>query len=78
MSVKKPGSKLAQGVRQVKSQQDTRAQPDAAKPQTLPGTSPAAISAKASGLVGKPIETSPAPKPVPSGRNLHPPRVWPD
>ncbi len=78
MSLKKKVSKLAQGVRQVKSQQDTRTQPAAAKPQTLPGTSPAAISVKVSGPVGKPVQTSPARKSDPSAGNSDRLAVWPD
>ncbi len=78
MSVKKMGSKLAQGVRQVISQQGKSIQPAAAKLQTLPGTAPAAISAKASGPVSKPVETSPARKTTPSAGSSHPLPVWPD
>ncbi len=78
MSLKKKGSKLAQSVRQVKSQQDKPTQPVEAKSQTLPGISPAAISAKASGPVSKPIATSPARKSDSSAGNSDRLEVWPD
>ena len=79
MSLKKKlGAKLAQSVRQVKSQQGKPTQPATAKSQTLPRTSPAAISAKVSGPVSKPVETSPARKTVPSAGSPHPLPVWPD
>ena len=79
MSLKKKlGSKLAQSVRQVKSQQDKSTQPVQAKSQTLPKVLSASISEKASGPVSKPVETSPARKTVPSGGSPHPLRVWPD
>jgi hypothetical protein len=78
MSLKKMGSKLARGVRQVKSQQSQRTQPDAAKSQTAPKTSPAALPAKASDPVSKPVWTRPVHRTAPSGGSLHPLRVWPD
>ncbi len=78
MSLKKKGSKLAQSVRQVKSQQDKPTQPVQAKSQTLPTISPAAISKKASTPVSKPIATSPARKSDPSAGNSDRLAVWPD
>ena len=79
MSMKKKlGAKLAQSVRQVKSQQGKPTQPATAKSQTLSRTSPAAISAKVSDPVSKPVETSPAHQSLQSGSNKHPLPVWPD
>ncbi|MHB8167733.1 MAG: hypothetical protein ACYDDT_13340 [Sulfuricella sp.] len=85
MSVKKMGSKLAQGVRQVKSQQGKPGQPEAEKPQVLPAAAPAA-AAKKSSTVAKPAAPRPVQKAAQSGseqapkhdENLHPSRVWPD
>ena len=86
MSVKKTGSKLAQGVRQIKSQQGKSARPAAEKSQALPASAPTGAAAKKSSPVVKPSAPRPAhqaaqsggeqvPK---SGGNLHPHRVWPD
>lgn len=86
MSVKKMGSKLAQGVRQVVSQQGKSIQPEAEKYQALPASGPAGAAAKKSSPVVKPsapqLEHKAAQsggEQVPkSGGNLHPHRVWPD
>jgi hypothetical protein len=86
MSVKKMGSKLAQGVRQVKSQQDKPGQPEAENPQALPASAPTDAAAKKSSPVVKPSAPRPAHKAAQSGGeqapksggNLHPRRVWPD
>ena len=86
MSVKKIGSKLAQGVRQVVSQQGKPIQPEAEKSQALPTSAPIGAAAKKSSPVVKPSAPQPAHKAtqsggaqVPnSGGNLHPRRVWPD
>lgn len=64
MSVKKMGSKLAQGVRQIKAQQDKAA--PAMEPVSVPVVPVAkAVSARAT---AKASESS----------MLHPNRVWPD
>ncbi|MHB8247399.1 MAG: hypothetical protein ACYDCX_00690 [Acidithiobacillus sp.] len=86
MSVKKMGSKLAQGVRQVQSQQ-VKAQPPIAD--TSEPVAPAAEApAKQARSAAKPAAPRPAPQanaggeqsPAPSldDRKLHPRRVWPD
>ena len=86
MSVKKMGSKLAQGVRQVQSQQ-VKAQPpvaDTSEPVAPAVTAPA----KQASSAAKPTTQRPAqdavaggePSPAPSfdARKLHPRRIWPD
>ncbi|MHB1530841.1 hypothetical protein [Acidithiobacillus sp.] len=86
MSVKKMGSKLAQGVRQVQSQQ-VKAQPPIAD--TSEPVAPAVEApAKQARSAAKPAALRPAPQanaggeqsPAPSldDRKLHPRRVWPD
>ena len=86
MSVKKIGSKLAQGVRQVVSQQGKPIQPEAQKSQALPASAPTVAAAKKSSPVVKPSAPQPAHKAAQSGGeqapksggNLHPTRIWPD
>ncbi|MHB1202207.1 MAG: hypothetical protein ACYCZC_03570 [Acidithiobacillus sp.] len=86
MSVKKMGSKLAQGVRQVQSQQ-VKGQPpiaDTSEPVAPAVTAPI----KQAGSVAKPAAQRPAPPAVAGGeqspapsrddRKLHPRRIWPD
>ena len=83
MSMKKKlGSKLSEGVRQVKSQREPM--PAAAPAKTTPVAKPAAQTKPAS-PAAKPV--SPATKPVPPRaatqaetnlNKLHPRRVWPD
>jgi hypothetical protein len=83
MSMKKKlGSKLSEGVRQVKSQREPVPAPAPAK--TTPAAKPAAKTMPASPAV-KPV--SPATKPVTPRvatqaetnlNKLHPRRVWPD
>lgn len=84
MSVKKMGSKLAQGVRQVKLQQGENARPEAKKTAASPAAKPVAIVSKKPNHVAKP----PAPRPARntssgdaeklSDGNMHPRRIWPD
>jgi hypothetical protein len=78
MSLKKMGSKLARGVRQVKSQQGKSERPEAEKPHALPASVKTDLPAKKSDPAGTPAETRLAQKAAQSGRNLHPLRVWPD
>ena len=88
MSVNKIGSKLAHGVRQVKSQQIKPGQPEADKPEALPASAPASDVANKSDRVPvvKPSARRPAQQADQSGSeqalkadgNLHPRRVWPD
>lgn len=69
MSVKKTGSKLAQGVRQIKAQQDKVApamEPVNAPVVPVAKTMPARAAAK------------PAPAKASESSTLHPNRVWPD
>ena len=83
MDVKKMGSKLTQGVRQVKAQQDKSGAAEVAKPQTLPA---AVRAVNKPGPVVKPAVPKPAQKIVQSGgeqapksgAKRHPLRVWPD
>ncbi len=75
MSVKKMGSKLAQGVRKVKAQQ--------AKTPAIAEKSDAQSAAKpATASAAKPATKVAAIKPAASSTNstsmLHPDRVWPD
>jgi hypothetical protein len=77
MSVKKMGSKLAQGVRQVQSQQVKAQSP------TADTSEPVAPAVKAP---AKPDEKRPAQQAVAGGERslpklddrLHPRRIWPD
>lgn len=88
MSVKKMGSKLVRGVRQVQSQQ-AKAQPPAAdtsEPVAQTVTAPTKQTKASS--AAKPTTQRPAqdavaggePSPAPSfdARKLHPRRIWPD
>ncbi|WP_437557773.1 hypothetical protein [Acidithiobacillus sulfuriphilus] len=86
MSVKKMGSKLAQGVRQVQSQQ-VKAQPPAAD--TSEPIAPAVTApAKQASSAAKPAAQHPAQQAAGGGerspassfddRKLHPRRIWPD
>lgn len=69
MSVKKMGSKLAQGVRQIKAQQDKAA--PAMEPVSVPVVPVAkAVSARAT--------AKPTPAKASESSMLHPNRVWPD
>lgn len=93
MPVKKIGSKLAQGVRQVKAQQvsalvealETRMpSPDTAAPSVPSITKPAAARAAkpAAPAIDKPVPVKgvlkPAPIDVHPSGIVHPSRVWPD
>ena len=73
MSVKNVGSKLAQGVRQIKARQDST--PSAAAESV--SIAPAAVKTGSS-----PVATKPATKPAPANTResgmQHPDRVWPD
>ncbi|MHB8389379.1 MAG: hypothetical protein ACYDBH_07325 [Acidobacteriaceae bacterium] len=69
MSVKKMGSKLAQGVRQIKTQQDK------APPAMGPVSAPVVPVAK---TVPAPAAEKPAPAKGRGSSTLHPKRVWPD
>lgn len=68
MPVKKIGSKLTQGVRQIKAQQVTA--PVVAEEPRVPSTAVPAPSA--------PSDAKPAAAEVGSPGTLHPSRVWPD
>ena len=76
MSMKKKlGSKLSEGVRQVKSQREPA--PAAAPAKTTPVAKPAANPMPAS--VAKKPETPRAAPPAEAKLNkIHPRRVWPD
>jgi hypothetical protein len=67
MSVKKMGSKLVQGVRQIKAQQDN---PPPAKEAQV---APAVKKARSVHVADKP-----APAKASESSTLHPNRVWPD
>ncbi|MDP2027164.1 hypothetical protein [Sulfuriferula sp.] len=69
MSVKKMGSKLAQGVRQIKAQQDK------ASPAMAPVSAPVVAVAKA---MPARAAARPVPAQVGESSTLHPTRVWPD
>lgn len=72
MSMKKKlGSKLANGVRQVKSQREH------APAATAPVAKPAAKPTPAS-MAAKPLAPRAAPQAAASLNNLHPRRIWPD
>ena len=74
MSMKKKlGSKLAHGVRQVKSQREL--EPAAAPAQTALAAKPAAQPTSAK-VTAKPVVARAAP--VTHLGSLHPRRVWPD
>lgn len=76
MSMKKKlGSKLSEGVRQVKSQREPA--PDAAPVKTMPKPKPAANPIPASVATEPEPPRGPAPA-EPSLNKLHPRRVWPD
>ena len=83
MSLNKMGSKLARGLRQVKTQQDKQVPADAAQSKTLPETRATVAPEKLVSPPEKPLAarstatTSPQ-KGAPSDGRLHPPRVWPD
>lgn len=66
MSVKKMGSKLVQGIRQIKAQQDE--------------APPAKESASAAVAKAAPARAAVKPAPAKAGApgTLHPKRVWPD
>ena len=90
MPVKKMGSKLAQGVRQVKAQQATAQAvaketlaPSVVKPTpSVSGDAKAAPLTPAPVNIAKPAATQGARKPaavkVSLSSTLHPSRVWPD
>lgn len=72
---KKLGSKLAHGVRQVKSQRGQ--EPAAAPTKTAPLEKPAAKPTSAS-VAANPVAARGAQQPAASLGELHPRRVWPD
>ena len=72
---KKLGSKLAHGVRQVKSQRDP--EPAVAPAKTAPLEKPAAEPTPAS-VAAKPVTPRAAQQPAASLDELHPRRIWPD
>ena len=72
---KKLGSKLAHGVRQVKSQRDQ--EPAAAPTKTVPLEKPVAKPTPTS-AAAKPIAPRAAQQPAASLDELHPRRIWPD
>lgn len=86
MSVKKMGSKLAQGVRQVQSQQVKAQSPtaDTSEPVASAVTAPAKQTKASS--AAQPDEKRPAQQTVAGGERslpklddrLHPRRIWPD
>ena len=67
MSVKKIGSKLVQGVRQIKAQQDNA--PPAMAAQAAPATEKARLAR---------VAAKPAPAETVDSSVLHPARIWPD
>lgn len=67
MSVKKMGSKLVQGVRQIKAQQDNA--PPAMEAQVAPAVEKASSAH---------VADKPAPAKASESSTLHPNRVWPD
>lgn len=70
---KKLGSKLANSVRQVKSQREH--EPATVAPAAKQATQPAPVNRAAA----KPAESRPLQQqPVPSTGSLHPRRIWPD
>ena len=71
MPVKKMGSKLAQGVRQIKAQQDK------ASPAMAPVSAPVVAVAKAVPARAA-AKAKPAPAKASESSALHPARVWPD
>lgn len=74
MSVKNVGSKLAQGVRQIKAKQDGTSSAVAAN------KAPVAAAAKAAAprAAVKPVAAKPAPVKANESGLQHPDRVWPD
>ncbi len=70
MSVKKMGSKLVQGVRQIKAQQDN------APPAITAETTTATTDVKKTGVAR--AVTKPAPVKTVDSSVLHPARIWPD
>jgi hypothetical protein len=74
MSVKNVGSKLARGVRQVKTQQN------AASPAAAADNAPLAAAVKAAlpPAAAKPASAKPAPAKAGESGMQHPDRVWPD
>ena len=76
MSMKKKlGSKLAHGVRQVKSQREPESATVPAK--TAPVAKPAAKLTPAK-VAAKPVAPRAAQPPVTHLDSLHPRRIWPD
>lgn len=73
MSVKKMGSKLVQGVRQIKAQQDNA--PPAITAETTTATT-ATTDVKKTGVAR--AVTKPAPVKTVDSSVLHPARIWPD
>ncbi len=67
MSVKRMGSKLVQGVRQIKAQQDEA--PPARVAETVTDVEKASVA---------PVAAKPALAKVIDASVLHPDRVWPD
>ncbi len=77
MSVRKVGSKLAQGVRQVRAQQAT-APTVVEAPNTQSVATPVAPAPSAAKPVAKRKAVKPAAGDAGSPGMLHPSRVWPD
>lgn len=77
MSMKKKlGSKLSEGVRQVKSQREPASTTTPVK--TAPAAKPAAKPTPAGVAARKPVAPRNAQQPVASLDILHPRRIWPD
>ena len=75
MSMKKKlGSKLSEGVRQVKSQRE----PVPATPAKTPAVAKPAAQTTPAGPAPKPVTTRAATQAETNLNKLHPRRVWPD